>query len=348
MDRKKVKDEMKPDNPLFICVLANTETAYIDKISAAGKTAKLTDYTPTGDAELVETGNIISTPVLPMTPPYNTPTPGLITRAALHRSNVRHMFVVSGLKFLPQVPFVDLNAKPGKDIRNEIAVPDVEGIIARARKVGKNIDNAHDMIVIGESTPAGTTTAMGVLGALGYDGNVSSSSSINPLGLKAEVVKEAMKASNITKGSLRDDPLRAMACMGDPMMPAVVGLVQGLGDRHIVLAGGTQMAAVYAVMKHLDMDLGNISIVTTSYVVNDPSATFGEIIRDLEADMDYVDPEFDRSSHKGIRQYVLGYVKEGVGAGGALYLARSMGVSLDLIRNDIENICIELAELIDA
>ncbi len=348
MDGKKVNEDKKPENPLFICVLANTETAYIEKISAAGKTAKLTDYTPTGDAELVETGNIISTPVLPMTPPYNTPTPGLITRAALQRSNVDHMFVVSGLKFLPKVPFVDLKAHPGEDIRNEVAVHDVEGIISRAREAGVSVDSAHDMIVIGESTPAGTTTAMGVLGALGYDGNVSSSSSINPLGLKSEVVKKAMEISGITKGSLRDDPLKAMACVGDPMMPAVVGLVQGLGDRRIILAGGTQMAAVYAVMKHLGMDLSNISIVTTSYVANDPSAAFKDIIKDLEADMDYVDPGFGQSSHKGIRQYELGYVKEGVGAGGALYLARLMGVPLDQIREDIEGICVELAELIDA
>ena len=115
-----------------------------------------------------------------------------------------------------------------------------------------------------------------------------------------------------------------------------------------MLAGGTQMAAVYAFMKHMGTDLRNVSIVTTSYVVDDESANFEEIIEALGADMHAVDPGFGRSSHKGLRQYELGYVKEGVGAGGALYLAGLLGVSVDSIREEIENICIGLADLIDA
>lgn len=343
-----IANDKKPEKPLFICVLANTETAYIEKISAAGKTAKLTDYTPTGDAELVETGSIISTPVLPMTPPYNTPTPGLITRASLQLSNVPHLFVNSGLKIAPKVPFEDLQAKPGEDIRKEVAVHDVEGIIERARQVGEKVRDDHDMFVIGESTPAGTTTAMGVLNALGYDGHVSSSSCENPVDLKQKVVCEAMAVSGITKGSLESDPIRAVSCLGDPMMPATAGLVEGLKGKRVILAGGTQMAAVYAFMKNLGTDLSNVSIVTTSYVANDESASFNEIIEALGADMHAVDPGFGRSSHKGLRQYELGYVKEGVGAGGALYLAGLLGVSVDSIREEIENICIELADLIDA
>ena len=92
----------KPRRPMFLCVLSNTKTAHIPKLSAAGKTAELTDYTPAGDAELMETGNIISVPVLPMTPPYDTPTPAIMTRSALKLTDVPYHFINSGLIVTPE------------------------------------------------------------------------------------------------------------------------------------------------------------------------------------------------------------------------------------------------------
>ncbi len=54
------RPDFSPEKPLFLCILANTETAKIPNISAAGKSPELTDFTPAADAELVETGNAIS------------------------------------------------------------------------------------------------------------------------------------------------------------------------------------------------------------------------------------------------------------------------------------------------
>lgn len=341
------KDNKKPEKPLFVCVLANTETAYIDGLSAAGKTAKLTDYTPAGDAEVLETGNIISVPVLPMTPPYNTPTPGLTTRAVLTLTGVPHVFVRSGMKLTPKVPMIDLETEAGADIRNEIAVKDPQGIFERAEAVGKELRDKSDFIVIGESIPAGTTTAWAVLDAMGYDGIVSSSSCVNPVGLKEEVVCAALRSSGITHGSLRDNPFEAVRCVGDPMMPAVAGLVSGIGDKRVILAGGTQMAAVFAIIKHLGINTDNLSIVTTSYVANDDSATFSDLVDQLGAEMFHVDPGYGQSSHVGLQQYEKGHVKEGVGAGGALYLAHLLGVTREQVREEVEKICEELADLIE-
>ena len=311
------------------------------------KTAKLTDYTPAGDAEVLETGNIISVPVLPMTPPYNTPTPGLTTRAVLTLTGVPHVFVRSGMKLTPQVPMIDLEAEAGADIRNEIAVKNPQEIFEKAEAVGKDLRDKSDFIVIGESIPAGTTTAWAVLDAMGYDGIVSSSSCVNPVGLKEEVVCAALKSSGITHGSLRDNPLEAVRGVGDPMMPAVAGLVSGIGDKRVILAGGTQMAAVFAVIKHLGINTDNLSIVTTSYVANDDSATFTDLIDQLGAEMFHLDPGFGQSCHVGLQQYAKGHVKEGVGAGGALYLAHLLGVTSDQVREEVEKICLELADLID-
>ena len=332
----------KPNKPMFLCVLSNTKTAHIPKLSAAGKTAELTDYTPAGDAELMDTGGIISVPVLPMTPPYDTPTPAIMTRSALKLTDIPYQFINSGLIVTPDVPYIDLKANPGEDIREPIAVKDVQGIYERAKLLAKRLRNQVDHVVIGESIPGGTTTAMGVLMALGYDGNVSSSADENPLELKKKVVEEGMVASGLTFGCLKEDPMKAVACMGDPMMPAVIGLVAGFQDTEInvVLAGGTQMAAVYAVIKHLGLNTEKLSIATTRYVVEDKSANFIEITRALKVPVVYVaDPGFGKSSLKGLHRYETGTIKEGAGAGGAMYLAGLYGITQKEFRTEVENVC---------
>jgi len=338
-----------PGNPLFVCVLGNTATAYIEGLSAAGKTAKLTDLTPAGDSEVLETGRIIDIPILPMTPPYDTPTPALITRVALQMAGVPHMLVNAGLRVLPseKVPLVDLGGLPGDDIRGELAVHNVEKVFKNAYKLGEDLSRKHDLVVIGESIAAGTTTANAVLQSLGYDGNVSSSSSSNPLDLKKQVVSEALKVSGITHGSMRHDPLGAIECVGDPMMVVVAGIAAGLGDTRLILAGGTQMESIFAVVKHLGYTTDNMTIITTSYVSNDESASFCNIADQLGAKYYGIDPEFGKSKSQGLRQYELGFVKEGVGAGAAIYLTRMFGHSLEDLRTGIEDLCHELCKLGD-
>ena len=332
----------KPQKPIFLCVLSNTKTAHIPKISAAGKTAELTDFTPAGDAELIETGNIISVPVLPMTPPYGTPTPAIITRSALELTSVPYNFINSGLIVTPYVPCIDMKAKPGEDIRKQIVVRDVQEIFERAKFLSRRLRNQVDYVIIGESIPGGTTTAMGVLMALGYKGNVSSSSDENPIEIKKQVVEKGMKASGLIFGCLKNDPMKAIACLGDPMMPVVIGLVAGFQGTEIsiLLAGGTQMAAVYALIKHLNFNTEKLAIATTRYVVEDKSANFIELTRILGVSMVYVaDPGFGKSSLKGLQRYETGTIKEGAGAGGAMHLAGLYGISQDDFRTEVEHIC---------
>lgn len=178
--------------------------------------------------------------------------------------------------------------------------------------------------------------------ALGYNGNVSSSADENPLELKKQVVEEGMKASGLTFGCLKDDPMKAIACMGDPMMPAVAGLVAGFQDTDtsVVLAGGTQMAAVYALIKHMGLNTEKIAIATTRYVVEDKSANFIQLTTTLGVPVVYVaDPGFGKSSMKGLHRYETGTIKEGAGAGGAMYLAGLFGITQDQFRTEVENVC---------
>jgi len=332
----KPSPNFSPEKPLFLCVLANTKTAKIPGISAAGKSPELIDFTPAADAELVETGNAISINEPAMTP-SGAPSPAVLTRAAMLLTGIPCIFINSGLRVRPQIPTIDLNCSPGGDIRKGHAVVDAREIYRKSRDLGEKLGKLSDFVIIGESVPGGTTTALGVLKALGYDGKVSSSFPKNPVSIKNKVVEEAMKNSGISFGSLRDKPLDAVECLGDPMMATVAGLVDGLNQK-TVLAGGTQMVSVLSVIKHLGL-VRDVSIATTCYVADDKSANFREMTQILGYQAFAADPGFRKSKRKGLAMYENGDVKEGVGAGGAMFAASMMDFSQKEFREKTEEVC---------
>lgn len=315
--------KFKPERPLFLCVISNSDTGKIPGISAAGTSPELTDYTPGGDAELVETNKIITMPELPEAP-GGSPTPAIITKAALNLTGIPSLFVASGLRVKPAIPYVELGGSAGSDIRKQSAVEDVQGLYDRASLLGRKLARLSDCVFIGESIAGGTTTALAVLKALGYKGNVSSSFASNPIDLKSRVVEEAMRRAGVTEGSLKNNPLKAVTELGDPMMPCALGLMRGLKGTKVVLAGGTQMAAVLALAKALEIE-GDISIATTKYIVEDKSASFKEIVESTGRPYYYADPGLEMSKIPPVRIYTQGYVKEGVGMGGAALLAGVYG-----------------------
>ena len=330
-------------NPLFICTIGTTETAKIPGISAAGKYPELTDYTPPADVELLLLGRCRCIPGVPVTP-EGIPTPALITMSALKLADIPVLVASGGLKINPFVPFLDLGGKPGRDIRTGKAVDDVKEVIERARVAGENLAKTADYLVVSESIPGGTTTALGVLLAMGVNarGKVSSSMPGNPHELKIKTVEEGLKASGIEFGALAEDPVKAVSCVGDPMVPAFAGLVLGAaGEVPILMAGGTQMGAVLAVASALNRDvLGNVAIGTTRWIIVDRTADLKGIITQiadvpiLAADLDFSQSRFD-----GLRAYEAGVVKEGVGAGGAAIaaMAKSRGsITKETLLREIE------------
>jgi NaMN:DMB phosphoribosyltransferase len=135
-----------------------------------------------------------------------------------------------------------------------------------------------------------------------------------------------MARAGVTQGSLKDDPVTAVKELGDPMMPAAVGLMSGLKGCKVVLAGGTQMAAVLALGKAMGVE-GDISIATTKYIMEDKTASFREIVDATGRPYYYADPGLENSKIPGVQIYAQGYVKEGVGMGGASLLAGLYGVT---------------------
>jgi uncharacterized protein (TIGR00303 family) len=183
------------------------------------------------------------------------------------------------------------------------------------------------MVIIGESIPGGTTTALGVLIALGIDAwsKVSSSLTKNPHSLKNRIVKEGMAKAGIPFGSFRNDPIRAIAAVGDPMIPVVAGLACGISSSgsNVMLAGGTQMTAIVAVISAMNRALGNICIGTTCYVANDPDSDIQGIANEICSDFPIcaIDLHFDDSERPGLKAFANGFVKDGAGAGGVSILA---------------------------
>jgi uncharacterized protein (TIGR00303 family) len=336
-------DEIAGKNPLFVCTIASTETAKIPGLSAAGQNPDFTDFTPPADAELLLLGKCKSIAGVPITPD-GIPTPGLITFSALRMADIPVVVANGGVKVKPQIPFIDLGGNSGRDIRTGDAVDNVEEVIERAKIAGEQLAKTADYLVIGESIPGGTTTALGVLSALGInaEGKVSSTLPQNPHSLKNEVVRTGLKAAGVKFGGLSDDPIKAVSCVGDPMMPALAGLVIGAARQApVLMAGGTQMTAVLAVINALNPEaLCNVAIGTTRWVAFDKTSDIKGIVTQFcDVPVLAADLNFGSSKFPGLSIYETGLVKEGVGAGGASIAAMAKlggAVTKDLLLKAIE------------
>jgi uncharacterized protein (TIGR00303 family) len=241
--------------------------------------------------------------------------------SALKLADTPPLIVNGGAKVKPHIPLIDIDGQPGADIRSGHAIQNVEQTFQRAKLAGRVFAKLADYLVIGESIPGGTTTALGTMLAMGIEarGKIGSSMPDNPHELKSRVAEEGMKNAGIKFGDLKDDPLRAVSLLGDPMIPAVAGLALGAAEEApVMLAGGTQMCAVVAVVNALKPELvGNLVVGTTRWILEDRSSDFLGILRQIcDIPVCAADIDFNTSQFNGLRAYELGVVKEGVGAGG--------------------------------
>lgn len=316
------------ERPLFAAVLGNTLLSTVPGISGAGPSPTGTLLTPILDAELVLTGAITSRDATPNTP-TGCPTPASVTRAATAIAGVVPLFVNAGLAERPTVPCLDVYGAPGRDPRYGPAVPDAARLVEAGRTVGRLLSKLSDLLVLGESIPGGTTTALCVLRGLGHPARTSSSFVANPTEQKEAVARSVL----VRLGRLGPlSPYDVLAEAGDPMLAVTTGIAESYTGT-LLLAGGTQQLAVAAVLHALGAPVPRV--VTTCYVRDDASANFAELAGRVGAAPLYVDPGFGELGHAGLARYCLGEVKEGMGAGGALALAALLGHSPDVIRQAV-------------
>ena len=317
----------------FVVVAGGTATAEIDGISAAGADPAAMAHTPSADLEIVAYGRPALSPVVPVSP-TGCPTPAVVTRAVRELLDFETLAVDAGLAAPTGAPTVTVGDAPGGDVRDASPVPAADAVFERARDLGRALPD--DELVIGETIPGGTTTALGVLTALGERATVSSSLSENPLALKREVVEQALAASDLAAGDAAGDPIRALRSAGDPVLATVAGLAAGATGSgiRVTLAGGTQQAAAAALVRHAGVD-APLSLDTTSFVAADETAAIRELAADLDLAVTVTDPEFGEMGHPATDAYVAGEAKEGVGMGGALALADRAGVSAAAVRDRV-------------
>ncbi len=314
----------------FLLVAGTTETARRDGISAAGADPDLLSTTPAADAELLTYGRPVRTETVPASP-SGCPTPALVTRAVRELLGFEVTVVDGGLAEPTAAPTVSVGAGVGRDIGEQDPVPTAYGAFEAARQFGHKLPT--DELWLAETVPGGTTTALGVLRALGEDGMVSSSLPENPIERKERAVSEGLSASSLSPGDAAGEPKRAVRRMGDPVLATLAGLTVGAveTDTAVTLAGGTQGLAVAALARHADYK-GRLGLATTSYVADDDSADLRATADALDLDLTVTDPGFDTSDHVGMERFVSGEAKEGVGMGGALALADRAGVGMADVR----------------
>ena len=322
----------------FLCV-ASSESSDIEGISAAGASPELRRFTPSIDAEALVTGCPAGGAELPVSP-TGVVSPVVITRACIDLAGFSITVVDCGTFKPPDLPEVKRLGKGSARCVSTGAAQnyeDVRELFYSGLEIGSELPEGIEYIILGECVPAGTTTALGVLTALGVNasGLVSSSLQQTDHNTKGRLVAEGLKAAALTALDVQERPLKAVAAVGDPMQPFVAGVALAASTKvPVILGGGSQMLAVYALtqallktdMKVLDKNIARrISVITTKWVVDDSTSNVGALSRMLGAPFACACPNFYLSKHVGLRSYEEGNVKEGVAAGASMTVAHIAG-----------------------
>lgn len=329
----------------FFLSLSNTKTANVPGITQAGIPGMI-HLTPTLDAEFLCTGEVRSLENIATTP-TGVPTPGLITRAAhlLHPFSALALLDL-GLEVKPKIdyfPLYDFGIEPSGSIDTGANIDAME-LFEKGGEFAQEYICRSDYIILGESVPSGTTTALATALALGYDARDKFSSSFKnaPNSMKESIVDAAL--SYCGEG---DDLFEKLSRVSDNMLIFNAGFVLGLQKRKIttVLAGGTQMAAlllvINSILKHTGqtIDSHKLALCTTKWVYEDPNSDIKGLLGmvDFPINAYYTDFDFSLSSHPALKLYDEGEAKEGVGAGAALMYACLNGITKEQITRKVES-----------
>ena len=312
-------------NPTFACILGYTATGTIPGISAAGATPQDREYTAIADAEFLAKGVQASYEhPLPILEKGVSPT--FISRAVIEALGIPTYIFNAGLLHQPTVNTIDLEGSAASCVSTGKAMPlnIVKHLFDRGLVWGEKLASQTDYLIIGECVVGGTTTALALLTALGIKakGMVNSSHPNCNHRQKWLVVKQGLSRAGIEHHPR--EPFSLVAAIGDPMQIVSAGMAIAASRRAgVMLAGGTQMLAVYALIEaivdyhDISPQLENIVVGTTRWVTEDPTGnTVG--LANIIGGVPLLATGLScaTSKYPSFRAYASGYVKEGVGAGG--------------------------------
>ncbi|GAX40324.1 nicotinate-nucleotide-dimethylbenzimidazole phosphoribosyltransferase [Tolypothrix sp. NIES-4075] len=365
-------------SPIFACVLGFTETCLIPGISAAGRTPEDRKYTAVADAEFLYYG-AGRKPQYPLPPLEAGASPVLISRAVVEALEIPVYLFNAGLPQLPAVPVIDLGGCPAKCLSQGAAMDlaTVNHLLKQGLLWGTRLSEKikDGYLIVGECVVGGTTTALAILTGLGIEavGKVNSSHPVCNHTQKWAVVQAGLEVwrgrggeggsgggggTEVKKVLIQNpkskiqnpvDPLELVAGVGDPMQVVAAGMAIAASRRcGVLLAGGTQMLAVYALMNAIAIAYTlpwrskAVVVGTTRWVAEDPSGATVELAQLINRGgktQNNVSPpllasqlSFADSRYSQLQAYEQGFVKEGMGAGGACIAAH---ISQDWRQNQL-------------
>jgi len=314
-------------------VIAGTDTSQIPGISAAGINSKSRRRTALADAEFLLKG--ASKDHKYKLPLLNAGvTPALISHVCSKLIKNYPVIVPLGIGVKPYFSHLvvedgDLGPSNCLTTGRSMSKKRVINLYERGLAIGKS---SKQPILISESVPGGTTTAQAVMEAFGLrvSNLVGSSLFKAPRDLRRKVVQKGLLNANLKNDF---DSFDVVAAVGDPFQAFSMGLLIGarLAKQPVILSGGSQMLAVTLLVleflgaNNKDDFVENIFIATTGWLVKDNSLNdlLNLINEKHEINiLGLASPlNFKSSIYKELKDYELGHVKEGVGAGGISILA---------------------------
>jgi len=341
--------------PTFACVLGFTETGLLPGISAAGATPEQRRYTAIADAEYLLHGSQPN-PQHPLPPLIAGASPVLISRAVVQELQIPVHLFNSGLPSIPEnLGAIDLGGTPANCVSSGTALPlaTVHHLFQQGylwgEKLGRDLENSCSYLILSECVVGGTTTALAVLTGLGIDaiGKVNSSHPTCNHQQKWELVQTGLTKAGLmppessakisAETTLKiphnktnvPDPFAVVAAVGDPMQIVMAGMLLSASCYGgVLLAGGTQMLAVYALARSIAQTQNilwqpqQVVVGTTRWVAEDAT---GDTVGLAEAiggvPLLATQLSFAESRYPQLRAYEQGFVKEGVGAGGCAIAA---------------------------
>ena len=337
--------------PIFACVLGFTETGLIEGISTAGATPKDRQYTALADAEFLVNGTAAN-PIYPLPPLDVGASPVIISRAVVEAFQIPLYLFNAGLPKSPSVPCIDLKGFPARCLTTGQALPlsTIKHLYQKGWEWGQKLTNScsSSFIIIGECVVGGTTTALSLLTGLGINARnkVNSSHPQCNHHQKWSVVQQGLAQAGFLTRLGQIDPFELVAAIGDPMQIVVAAIALSASKKvGIMLAGGTQMLAVYALIKVINeqliekANLDNIVVGTTRWVAEDLTGDTVGLAKNIgKVPLLATTLSFANSNYPSLQAYEKGFVKEGVGAGAMAITSHLQGWSGQELLTAIEGI----------
>jgi uncharacterized protein (TIGR00303 family) len=335
------KDTMPSGKADFLLAASVTHTCEIEGITQAGIPGMI-PLTPTLDAEFIANEKVFSLTELAETP-TGVPTPAIITRAIHNLDAFKSVEILDlGLKTKPQHTTIhnfDINPS---DAINKGANINAKEVFAKGMAFGRSYELKGNYLILGESTPSGTTTAAASCMALGFEceNDFSSSFLDVPNSIKDKTISEALSLINEDMSSFEK-----LSIVSDNMLIFCAGFLLEASKRfHIVLAGGTQMAACLLIADKLREDVlmrvkhDNITLATTAWVAKDTNSDIKHLLSHLSYTPHalYTTFSFAKTEIPILKKYDDGEAKEGVGAGAALAYGVTNSLTNEQVLNEIE------------